>query len=45
MNRAITANYTQPVVDRIFPFGEVREALKAMEGRYHFAKIVIQVVT
>src|SRR5271156_6743472 len=45
MNRAITANHTQPVVDRIFPFAEIREALKAMEGGYHFAKIVIQVVT
>jgi NADPH:quinone reductase-like Zn-dependent oxidoreductase len=45
MNRAITANHTQPVVDRIFRFGEIRDALKAMEGGYHFAKIVIQVVT
>lgn len=45
MNRAITAHRTQPVVDRMFPFGEAREALKALEGGYHFAKIVIQVVT
>ena len=45
MNRAITANRTQPVVDRMFLFTEVREALKALQGGYHFAKIVIQVVT
>ena len=44
MNRAISANRMRPVVDRIFAFGEAREALKTMEKGYHFGKIVIQVV-
>jgi NADPH:quinone reductase-like Zn-dependent oxidoreductase len=44
MNRAITANGTRPVVDRIYAFDEAREALKTMEKGSHFGKIVIQVV-
>jgi NADPH:quinone reductase-like Zn-dependent oxidoreductase len=44
MNRAITANGTRPVVDRIYAFDEAREALKTMERGSHFGKIVIQVV-
>jgi NADPH:quinone reductase-like Zn-dependent oxidoreductase len=44
MNRAITVNGTRPVVDRIYAFDEVREALKTMEKGSHFGKIVIQVV-
>jgi NADPH:quinone reductase-like Zn-dependent oxidoreductase len=44
MNRALTANGTQPVVDQIFAFDQAREALKALEKASHFGKIVIQVV-
>jgi NADPH:quinone reductase-like Zn-dependent oxidoreductase len=44
MNQAITVNGTRPVVDRIYAFDEVREALKTMEKGSHFGKIVIQVV-
>jgi NADPH:quinone reductase-like Zn-dependent oxidoreductase len=44
MNRAITANRMRPVVDRIFAFGEARDALNAMQEAGHFGKIVIQVV-
>jgi NADPH:quinone reductase-like Zn-dependent oxidoreductase len=44
MNRALTANGTQPVVDLIFAFDQAREALKALEKASHFGKIVIQVV-
>jgi NADPH:quinone reductase-like Zn-dependent oxidoreductase len=44
MNRALTANGTQPVVDRIFAFDQAREALKTLEKASHFGKIVIQVV-
>jgi NADPH:quinone reductase-like Zn-dependent oxidoreductase len=44
MNRAITANGTRPVVDRIYAFDEAREALKTMEKGSHFGKTVIQVV-
>jgi NADPH:quinone reductase-like Zn-dependent oxidoreductase len=32
------------VVDRVFPFSQAREGLKAMEKGVHFGKIVIQVV-
>ena len=44
MNRAITAHRTRPVVDRVFAFGEARDALRMMETGSHFGKIVIQVV-
>jgi NADPH:quinone reductase-like Zn-dependent oxidoreductase len=44
LNRAIAATGTRPVVDRIFPFHQAREALKALETGSHFGKIVIQVV-
>ena len=44
MNRAIAANNLQPVVDRVFPFDQVRQALQTMEAADHFGKIVIQVV-
>jgi NADPH:quinone reductase-like Zn-dependent oxidoreductase len=44
MNRAITANRMRPVVDRIFAFGEARDALNTMQEAGHFGKIVIQVV-
>jgi NADPH:quinone reductase-like Zn-dependent oxidoreductase len=44
MNRALTANGTQPVVDRIFAFDQAREALKTLEKASHFGKIVIQAV-
>jgi NADPH:quinone reductase-like Zn-dependent oxidoreductase len=44
MNRAITANRLRPVVDRVFAFGEARDALNALQEAHHFGKIVIQVV-
>jgi D-arabinose 1-dehydrogenase-like Zn-dependent alcohol dehydrogenase len=44
MNRAIAASHVRPVVDKIFPFSQAREALSSMENGHHFAKIVIQVV-
>jgi NADPH:quinone reductase-like Zn-dependent oxidoreductase len=44
MNRAIVATRMQPVVDQIYTFDRVREALKSMEKGSHFGKIVIRVV-
>jgi NADPH:quinone reductase-like Zn-dependent oxidoreductase len=41
MNRAITVNQLKPVIDRVFPFAESREALRYMESAQHFGKIVI----
>lgn len=42
MNRAIAHHLLQPVVDRVFPFQEVREALAYMESGAHFGKICIR---
>lgn len=42
MNRAITANQLRPVIDRVFPFHEARQALEYMETGSHFGKIVIR---
>ena len=42
MNRAIAAQKLHPVIDRVFPFEESREALRHMESAQHFGKIVIR---
>lgn len=41
MNRAIALHRLRPVIDRLFPFAEAREALRYMESGQHFGKIVI----
>jgi NADPH:quinone reductase-like Zn-dependent oxidoreductase len=43
MNRALEALQIHPVVDRVFSFGEAREAFETMEKASHFGKIVIAV--
>lgn len=43
MNSAISLHQLHPVIDRVFPFEETREALGYMESGSHFGKIVIQV--
>ncbi|MGH7428723.1 MAG: zinc-binding dehydrogenase, partial [Candidatus Methylomirabilaceae bacterium] len=43
MNRAITFHKLKPVIDRVFPFDESREALRYMESGAHFGKICIRV--
>jgi NADPH:quinone reductase-like Zn-dependent oxidoreductase len=42
MNRAITANNLDPVIDKTFAFEQSREALEYMESSSHFGKIVIR---
>ena len=42
MNRAFAQHRLRPVVDRVFPFAEVREALAWMAGQQHFGKIVVK---
>jgi NADPH:quinone reductase-like Zn-dependent oxidoreductase len=42
MNRAISLHRLRPVVDRVFPFEEAREALRYMESGAHFGKIAIR---
>lgn len=41
MNRAISLHGLRPVVDRVFPFAEAREAMRYMESGAHFGKVVI----
>jgi NADPH:quinone reductase-like Zn-dependent oxidoreductase len=43
MNGAITLHKLAPVLDRVFPFEQAREALRYMESGAHFGKIVIRV--
>jgi NADPH:quinone reductase-like Zn-dependent oxidoreductase len=43
MNRAISIHHLHPVVDRVFPFEDTREALRYMESGAHFGKICIKI--
>ena len=42
MCRAIDLHQIQPVVDKVYPFTEVRAAFEAMRGGEHFGKIVLE---
>ena len=41
MNRAMAANNVRPVIDRIFPFENTREAYRYLESGAHFGKVCI----
>ncbi len=44
MNREFCQHtHLKPVIDRIFEFGEVKDALKYMESAAHFGKIVVKI--
>ncbi len=43
MNRAIAVNEMRPVVDRVFPFDQAREALRYLQAARHVGKVVISV--
>ncbi len=43
MNRAMAANDVHPVIDRVFPFSEAREAYHYLESGAHFGKVCIAV--
>ncbi len=43
MNRAIEAGKIRPIIDKVFDFGEVRDALKYIESGAHFGKIVVKI--
>ncbi len=43
MNRAIAVNGLKPVIDRVFPFDQAREALRHLQGAGHVGKVVISV--
>lgn len=42
LTRAVTVHRIRPVIDRIFPFSDVKEALHHMSSAAHFGKIVVQ---
>ncbi len=42
MNRAIAQNHLEPIVDRVFPFEEARQALEYLASGQHFAKICLR---
>src|SRR5260370_32550116 len=42
MNAAIAVNGMKPVIDRVFEFGEVAQALRHMQSGAHFGKIVVR---
>jgi NADPH:quinone reductase-like Zn-dependent oxidoreductase len=41
MNRAIEANGLKPVIDKVFPFAQAKDAYRHMKGQNHFGKIVV----
>ncbi|REJ79018.1 MAG: NAD(P)-dependent alcohol dehydrogenase [Acidobacteria bacterium] len=43
MNRRIADEYLKPVVDRVFGFDEVTEALNYMKSGSHFGKLVVSI--
>jgi NADPH:quinone reductase-like Zn-dependent oxidoreductase len=43
MNRAIAQHRLKPVVHRVYPFEQAREAYHAMRGARHFGKLVIEI--
>jgi NADPH:quinone reductase-like Zn-dependent oxidoreductase len=43
LNRAIDASRLEPVIDRVFPFDQARQAYAHLESGSHFGKVVIRV--
>ena len=43
MNAAISAGHLRPVVDKVFPFAEAKEAYRHLQSAAHFGKVVIEV--
>jgi NADPH:quinone reductase-like Zn-dependent oxidoreductase len=43
MNRAIALHKLKPIVDSVFPFTEVREAMRYMESGAHFGKVCLRI--
>lgn len=42
MNRLISQNHIKPVIDKIFDFSEIHDALNYMQSGSHFGKIVVK---
>jgi NADPH:quinone reductase-like Zn-dependent oxidoreductase len=43
MNAAITLHQIRPVIDRVFPFDQAREAYHYMKSQQHVGKVVIRI--
>lgn len=43
LNAAVTERRIEPVIDRVFPFGEAADAYRYLESGAHFGKVVIAV--
>ena len=43
MNRSIALHRIEPVIDRVFPFEEAKEAYRHLKGATHVGKVVIKV--
>jgi NADPH:quinone reductase-like Zn-dependent oxidoreductase len=43
MNRAIELHKLEPVIDRVFDFGQIGEALTYLKSGAHFGKVVIRI--
>jgi NADPH:quinone reductase-like Zn-dependent oxidoreductase len=41
MNRAIELHSIRPVVDKVFKWTEIKDALRYMESQQHFGKICL----
>ncbi|HEX8289282.1 MAG TPA: NAD(P)-dependent alcohol dehydrogenase [Pyrinomonadaceae bacterium] len=42
MNRLICQHHLKPVIDKVYEFDEIKDALRCMENGEHFGKIVIK---
>jgi NADPH:quinone reductase-like Zn-dependent oxidoreductase len=42
MNRAVALHQLRPVVDRVFPMAEIKEALRYLESGSHFGKVCLR---
>jgi len=43
MNRLIVAAQLHPVIDKVFPFEQAKEAYEHLESQKHIGKVVIKV--
>ena len=43
LNQAVSVAELRPVIDRVYPFGEVRQAFHDMRAAGHFGKLVIEI--
>jgi NADPH:quinone reductase-like Zn-dependent oxidoreductase len=43
MNRAVALHKMRPVIDRVFGFPEIREALRYLESGSHFGKVCLRI--